>query len=106
MFSLSTNADEVAAHLVGSVDEAVADADVEVADYALDRIAAKTPRRTGRLAAGLRSVVVAGGFDIVDAVPYASVVDARTGFASETLVAAESDIAAIYDRHLQDRFPQ
>lgn len=104
MLDLSTNAEETGSGLLGLVDEATRAADAEAADYALDIVGPRTPRRTGRLAAGLRSVVVStGGFDLVDAVPYASAVDARTGFASDTIVAADAAFAAIYDKHAQTR---
>src|SRR5688572_295200 len=104
MFDLTTNAEAVGDGLLGVVDEAVESADEEAADYALAIVGPKTPRRSGRLAAGLRSVVVStGGFDLVDAVPYAPVVDARTGFASSTVLDAGEQFAAIYDRHLQER---
>lgn len=104
MFTLSTNAEETGDGLLGLVEEATIDADQEAADYALTIVNPKTPRRSGRLAAGLRSVVVTtGGFDLVDAVPYSTVVDARTGFASETILAADAAFAAIYDKHVQAR---
>lgn len=104
----ASNADQVAADLTGDlVDAAQADADQEAADVALGLVAPRTPRRTGVLAAGLRSVVApAGGFSVVDAVPYATVVDARTGFATDTLAEAEPVIAEVYDKHLQARFDQ
>lgn len=104
----STNADQVAADLTGDlVDVAQAEADQEAADRALALVDPKTPRRSGRLAAGLRAVVVStGGWAVVDAVPYASVVDARTGFASETLHQAEAVLAEVYDNHLQAGFDQ
>lgn len=105
MFSLDTNAGEVAADLSGVVERATASADEEAARAALELVGPKTPRRSGRLAAGLRAVVAPkGGFDLVDAVPYANAVDARTGFATATLVEADATFAAIYDRHLQDQF--
>lgn len=105
MLSLDTNAGEVAADLSGVVEAATRDADEEAAQTALAIVGPQTPRRSGRLAAGLRTVVVpAGGFELVDAVPYATVVDARTGFATERLRDAEETLAAIYERHLQERF--
>lgn len=104
VLSLDTDADRVAADLVGVVDAAAAAAHVEAADLALRVVTPQTPRRTGRLVAGLRSVVVTNGFDLVDDVPYATVVDARTGFATKTLAAADHDITAVYDRHLQQHF--
>lgn len=104
---VDSNADQVAADLVGLVDVAQAEADRQAADVALALVDPRTPRRTGVLAAGLRSVVApTGGFAVVDAVPYASVVDARTGFASDTLAKAEATLAEVYDRHLQARFDQ
>lgn len=104
MLVVDSNAEEVSRDLLGVVDDATAAADEEAARTALDLVAPKTPRRTGRLAAGLRSVVVSsGGFDLVDAVPYAPAVDERTGFATETILDAEATFAAIYERHTQER---
>lgn len=105
---ITSNADQVAADLTGDlVDDAQAEADQEAADAALALVAPRTPRRTGALAAGLRSVVVPpGGFAIVAAEPYGGIVDARTGFASRTLVEAEPRIADIYATHLQAKFDQ
>jgi hypothetical protein len=104
----TTNADQVGSDLTGEVvDVAQAEADQEAADRALALIGPKTPRRTGALAAGLRSVVVpTGGFAIVYAVVYATVVDARTGFASETLARADAVLAEVYDKRLQAHFDQ
>lgn len=105
MLSLDTNAGQVADDLSSVVSPAIADGDEEAARYALALVDRKTPRRTGALAAGLRSDVVPdGGFAVTDPVPYATVVDARTGFASETLVEADAAIADIYDQHLQAAF--
>lgn len=103
MLALESDAEETASGLLGVVDEAASAADEEAARVALDLVGPRTPRRTGLLAAGLRSVAVAGGFELTAAEPYASYVDAATGFASETLLAAESTIEAIYERHTQDR---
>lgn len=104
MLELTTNADELGTQLVGLVDEATSDADLEAADLAYDLVNPKTPRQTGRLAAGLRSVAVsAGGFDLTDPVDYAERVDNRTGFASETIAAAGQAFADLYDRHIQTK---
>lgn len=103
---ITTNADQVAADLVGVVEDAVARADQEAAETALRLVGPRTPRRSGALAAGLRTVVAPGGagFALVDAQPYAGYVDARTGFASETLANAEPVIADIYAASLQAGF--
>lgn len=107
MLNLDTNAGEVASGLSGLVVEATATADEEAARTALALIRPRTPVRTGRLVGGLEAVVVpAGGFDVVDAVEYATAVDARTGFATRTLAAAGDEFADIYDRHLQTRMDQ
>ena len=107
MLRLDTDAGETAAGLAGAVVEASTAADVEAAATALTLVAPRTPRRTGRLAAGLRSdVVPAGGFDLTDPVPYAIPVNARTGFATDTIAAADSTFAAIYERHTQGRLDQ
>lgn len=105
MFTSTSNAEEVADDLLGVVDPALADADAEAADLALSLVDPKTPRRSGRLAAGLRSTVAAeGGFDLVDEVPYAAKVDARTGFATDTILNADAAFGALYDTHLQRAF--
>lgn len=107
MLEVTTNAEEVASGLLGVVEAATAEADEEAARKALDLVDRNTPRKTGRLASGLRAVVVAeGGFEVVDAVPYAPAVDARTGFASRTIAEADDTLAAIYDKHLQARLDQ
>lgn len=103
MLNLDTSAGEVASGLSGLVDEAASDADEEAARTALAIIRPRTPVKSGRLLNGLDVVVVSGGFDVVDAVPYATAVDARTGFATRTLAAAGDEFAAIYDAHLQTR---
>lgn len=105
MLSLSTNAGQVSDDLTGVVDAAAQSADDDAARLALALVEPRTPRRTGRLAAGTRSgAVPEGGFAVVNAVPYAPVVEERTGFVSETIVAAETEFVEIYDRHLQTEF--
>lgn len=104
MIRLGSDAGETADGLSGVVEEAAAAADVEAARVALDLVAPRTPRQTGRLAAGLRSVAVpAGGFDLTATADYANVVNARTGFATRPLQANEAAFAAIYERHTQSR---
>lgn len=103
VLTLDTDAARVADDLGGVVEDATRAADIEAADLALRLVSPKTPRRTGRLVAGLSSVVVTNGFDLVDPVPYATVVDARTGFATATFANAEAEFTALYDTHLQDR---
>lgn len=103
MLDVDSNAAQVAAGLVGTVvDEAQRRADEAAAAYALSIIGPQTPRLTGALAAGLRSVAVPpGGFTITAPQPYGPTVDARTGFASATLRAADAQVTAIYDTELQ-----
>lgn len=99
---ITSNAATVAVDLEPSlVDDAAERAHRAAADEALALIDSQTPRRTGRLAAGLRVAVASDGWAVVDAVPYATVVNTRTGFASKTLVDNEARIIAIYDRELQ-----
>lgn len=106
MLTVDSNADEVAAGLTPAiVDGAQQRADVAAAGYALSVVRPKTPRQTGALAAGLRSVAVPeGGFALTAPQPYGPTVEARTGFASSTLQAAAPDVVAIYDRELQATF--
>lgn len=105
---VTSNADQVAPGMVGElVDQAQAAADAEAADTALALVGPKTPRRTGELAAGLRSAVVpTGGFELTAAAPYGGYVDARTGFATDTLIQADTVLTDIYAAHLQARFDQ
>lgn len=102
---VTSNADQVAADLTaGLVDDAVERANRAAADEALGLVDPRTPRRTGRLAAGNQAVVVTTGWAIVNAVPYAPKVDARTGFASRTIRDNEDRLVDIYDRELQTEF--
>lgn len=103
--AVTTNAAQVAADLDGSVvDDAAERADRAAAAEALALIDPRTPRRTGRLAAGLRVVAASHGWAVVDAVPYAPTVDARTGFATKTVRDNTDRLVAIYDRELQEEF--
>lgn len=102
---ITSNAAQVAATMDPVlVDDAARRADVEAADTALALITPQTPRRTGRLAAGGRVAVASAGWAYVNAVAYATVVNARTGFATKTLQDQETKITAIYDRELQTEF--
>lgn len=101
-FDVTTNAVEVASDLDGRiVDAAVATANQQAADRAFALVDPRTPRRSGRLAAGLRTVSAADTWALVNTVPYASVVDARTGFASKTLRDNTEQILEVYDTQLQ-----
>lgn len=104
--SVTSNAVEVADRLDGAaVTEAQAEADAAAAELALTLIRPDTPVDTGALLAGLDAIVIPeGGFAVVDAVPYAAIVDARTGFATDNLAAAEDRLAELYEDHLQDTF--
>lgn len=102
---VSSNAAQVANDLDGSLVDAAAErANRDAADLALALVDPRTPRRSGRLAAGLRTVVATEGWAVVDAVPYASVVDARTGFATKTVLDNEARIVEVYDTALQATF--
>lgn len=103
---VTSNAAELASALDGVlVDEAQADADAEAADLAVDLVRPVTPVDTGALLAGLDAVLVPeGGFALVDAQPYAAIVDARTGFATATLANAEPRLVDVYAKHLQASF--
>lgn len=102
---ITSNAAEVAADLAPSlVDDAAERANQAAADEALSLVDSQTPRRTGTLAAGNRAAVASDGWAVVNAVPYASVVNARTGYASKTLIDNGVRLVAIYDRELQQEF--
>jgi hypothetical protein len=100
---LTHNAETVA----GDLEAAAADledltaANEEAGRLGLEAIDAKTPRRTGTLAAGGRSVADPLGFAYVNATPYAIHVDAETGFATDTLRQREEAIAGIYENHIE-----
>lgn len=101
---LTHNAEEVAGRLeeaagrLGDLEGANADAGA----LALTAIDQETPRRTGTLAAGGRVVATALGFAYVNATPYAVIVDAKTGFATDTLREREAAIAGVYDNHVEE----
>lgn len=103
-FDVTSNADEVANALDGVVDAAVGQAAPAAADLALALVDPRTPRRSGRLAAGNRVVVAGDDWTFLNSVPYASVVDARTGFASKTLQDNEQRLADLYGTQLQTTF--
>lgn len=101
---ITSNADELAGRLETVAGE-LADleaANTEAARLALSAIDTETPRRTGTLAAGARCVADSFGFTYVNAVPYAAIVNAKTGFASDTLAEREAAIAAVYEDHIQE----
>jgi hypothetical protein len=100
---LTSNAGEIADRLDAAADE-LADltaANEEAGRLGLEAIDAQTPRRTGTLAAGARSVADPYGFAYVNATPYAVHVDARTGFATDTLRLREETIASVYEEHIE-----
>jgi hypothetical protein len=102
---VSSNAAEVARDLDGAAVTAAAErANRQAADLALALVAPGTPRRSGTLAAGLRTVVASEGWALVDAVPYASIVDARTGFATKKVLDNQARIVDVYDIELQATF--
>lgn len=104
-FDVTSNADEVATGLDGRiVDAAVEQANRDAADLAFALVNPRTPRRSGRLAAGLRVVVADEGWALVDPVPYATIVDARTGFATRTVIENEQKILTPYETQLQAAF--
>lgn len=102
---LTSNADDVASQLAGDVvDEAAERAHRVAAAEGLSLVDRAAPRRTGRMANGLRVDVRTDGWAVVDAVPYAAAVDARTGFATRTILNAEDRLALIYEDELQESF--
>lgn len=59
-----------------------------------------TPRRTGRLAASVRSDVRPTGFQIVAATPYAAIVHARRPWIAQAVDATATDQVDVYVDHL------
>lgn len=104
--TVTSNAAEVADRLDGvAVTDAQTDADAEAAALALDLVRPNTPVDTGKLLAGLDTILIpSGGFAVTDAADYAGIVDARTGFASATLATAEERIGEVYADRLQATF--
>lgn len=101
----TSNAAEVGRGLSGSlVDDAAERANRAAAELAAALVDPRTPRRTGRLAAGLRTVSASDSWALVNAVPYAPKVDARTGYATRTVLDNQARLVAIYDRELQTEF--
>lgn len=102
---ITTNADDVANDLVGAVVDVAAErANTAAAAEAARLVDPRTPRRSGRLAAGLRVVVAEQSWALVNAVPYAPVVDARTGYATKTVLDNEARLVDIYNTELQHEF--
>jgi len=101
---LTHNAGEVADELEAAARELedLTAPNTEAGRLNLEAIDANTPRRTGNLAAGGRSVADPMGFAYVNAVPYAVHVDAASGFATETMRAREAQIAGVYEEHIAD----
>ena len=102
---ITSNAAQVANDLDGALVDAAAErANSTAADLAQRLVDPRTPRRSGRLAAGLRTVVASDGWALVNAVPYATVVDARTGYATRTVLDNEARLVEVYDNELQAAF--
>lgn len=100
---LEHNAGEVAGDLERIAGELLAleAANVEAGRLALVAIDAETPRQSGTLAAGARTVADSYGFAYVNATRYAVFVDARTGFATDTLKVQEARILSVYEQHVE-----
>lgn len=102
--SLEHNAYELAGRFDAAAGE-LADLEatnLEAGRVALEAIDVKTPRRTGTLAAGARCVADPFGFAYVNATPYAALVDAKTGFATDTLKVREAALIAVYEDHITE----
>lgn len=102
---MSSNADEVAR----SVDD-LADALLDMtpgaaaaAAIVLPLAVQESPRRTGRLAASLRSVEVATGFSIESDLPYAAKVHARNPWIADLITAHEQDETRAVEQYLDER---
>jgi hypothetical protein len=67
--------------------------------------AAQSPRRTGRLAASLRSVVDATGYSIVSAVPYFAAVHARRPWVADIVTATAAQQVDAIDQYLDAHTP-
>lgn len=70
------------------------------AQVVLAKAVPDTPRRTGRLAASVRSDVHPAGFQIVAATPYAAIVHARRPWIAQAVDATTTDQVEVYTDHL------
>lgn len=102
MSGMSSNANQVAddlGDLAARLDDLTPAADAAAADV-LPVAVAQSPRLTGRLAASLRSVVVATGFSIESDLPYAPIVHARQPWIAETIAAHEQEITRAVEQYV------
>lgn len=72
------------------------------ADVVLAKAVPATPRRTGRLAATVRSDVVTTGYQITADTRYAAAVHARRPWIAQAIAATEADQIAVYATHVQN----
>lgn len=96
--------DRLAATLKAAADKVsdLTDAHTVAARVVLSAATPKTPRRTGRLAAGLRSVVGPHGFTIAAAAPYAAPVHAARPWVTDAIAATTDDQVDVYRGALVD----
>ena len=102
MAGMTSNADRVADDL-GDLAARLANlqpAAEAAASTVLPVVVAQSPRRTGRLAASLRSVVDATGFAIESDVPYAPKVHARNPWIADAIAAREQEIFRAVEQYV------
>ena len=102
MAGIDSNAAQVADAL-GDLAAAVHDltpANDAAAAITLPIAVERSPRRTGRLAASLRSVVSAHGYGIVSDVRYAVAVHARNPWIAQIVTAREAEQVAAVEQYL------
>lgn len=107
MAGASSNADEVA-DTVGALADVLRDlspAEQAAAAIVLPIAVERAPRRSGRLAASLRTVVVADSYGIESDVPYAAYVHARQPWIADAIVATEQDQLDALDDYLTAHTP-
>lgn len=102
MAGMSSNAEQIAASIEAAGDrlDDLTPAAEAAADEVLPVVVADAPRLTGRLAASLRSVVVASGFSIESDERYAPIVHARRPWIADAIAAREQQITARVEQYV------
>lgn len=101
---MSSNAEQIADSIDGAalkLDDLTPAAEAAAADV-LPVVVVQSPRLTGRLAASLRSVVVARGFSVESEERYAPIVHARRPWIAEAIAAHEADITNRVEQYVDD----
>lgn len=107
MAGASSNADEVA-EAIGELVAVLRDltpAAQAAAAMVLPLAVERAPRRTGRLAASLRTVVAADSYGIDSDEPYAAYVHAEQPWLTDVITATEQDQLDVLDDYLTAHIP-